>query len=209
MKKSLFLVLLLIGSALTAFAQPELRFGIDAGVNLSRIKSYDFKSITAYRVGGKVEYILPMTKVNAIYLTSGLYLAKKGAKVNDYRYCKINSNYIDIPLHIGFRQRISSDFKLFEEFGPYISFGLFGKSELGDFVDAQGVKYEGSKFNTFDELKRTDAGVGLKLGVEYNDMIQVSIGMDWGLVRVMKQSEILNLSKGQNYSAYLTVGYVF
>lgn len=209
MKKRFLFFTLLICSVLPLSAGDNWKVGVDAGVALSRIKSYDFKSITSFRVGASVDYIVPMNRLSSFTISSGAYLAHKGGKITDYIDCKVNAYYLDIPIQLGFRQRVSGDFTLFEKIGPYIGFGLFGKTNIGVYVDSNGKQSDNIKFDTFDNFKKVDAGLALNIGVEYNDMIRLTLGFDFGLMKTVKDNPYFDISKGQNMSSYLTLGFVF
>lgn len=204
-----FIVIALFAST-TLAATENLKYGVEAGVNFSRIKSYDFQTITAFRVGAHANYKLPSASIhNNLYFSTGLYLVKKGAKSTDYIETHIDAYYIEIPIHMGFKQHLSSDFSLFEEIGPYAAIGTFGKIEKADYTDDAGVFFKGGEEATFDHLKRLDAGIGLKIGIVYNDMLQLTAGVDWGVMKTTKSSEFINLSKGQNFSSYMAIGLIF
>ena len=209
MKKTASLMILLLVLSMSTFASNPLRFGLEAGVNFSKIKSYDFKYITSFKIGAKTEYLLPMTKASHFMLTSGLFLTEKGGKVDDVVDLRLNAFYLEIPLHVGYKQRLSSSFNLLAEFGPYVAYGLFGKTTQEAYPNQDGGITAREKYDTFDALKRFDMGLGLKFGIEYDDCWQLSWGFDFGLMKAVKEINGNSISKGQNFNTYLSLGYMF
>lgn len=190
-------------------ASNPIKWGIEGGVNFSKIKSYDFKYTTSFKLGAIAEYNLPIASSSSFLLSTGAFLIEKGGKIDDYIDLKLKGYYLEIPLHVGYKQRLSADFNLKTEIGPYFAYGLFGKTKQGAFEDNKGEKFSEEKYNTFDVVKRFDAGIGFKFGIEYNDMIQLSWGMDFGLLKAIDEINKNAISKGQNFNTYLTLGVLF
>lgn len=209
MKKLTILLLLFFFSVGASFSANPIRYGVEGGVSFSRNKSFDFKFITSFRVGGNIEYAIPMSAVSEFLFSSGLLFTEKGGRINDLRKITMSAYYLQVPLNIGFRQRLTSDFKLVEEFGPYLAYGLFGKTKISEFIDDAGKVFPQDNFNTFSRYKRFDAGLGLKLGIEYNEMIRLSWGMDIGFLKTAKDIKDYPDTTGENFSTYISLGFFF
>ena len=129
---------------------------------------------------------------------------------------KTNMNYLEIPIHIGYQYAINDDFSVFGEFGPYFAIGLFGKTdgEEMDYNDNWEIVSNSVSYNTFDEFKRFDFGLGLRFGVEFKQRYTLSIGYDFGLVNGWKEpeaddEEIDLTGKVKNRNLTIGIGYKF
>lgn len=200
--KKLILSLCIVLFAISAHSQSPIRYGIEAGVDFSKYLSADLKYATGFRAGGFAE--LPSLSKN-MYLTSGLYLTKKGGKGDDYLNLKINAYYLELPIHLGFRQKLSSKFSLFEEVGPYVALGLFGKTTADGESSGFCIEIYDVNYNTFSkqELKRFDFGLGFKIGAEYKNQYRLAWGTDFGLIKVK------NSSGAKNFNTYFSLAYLF
>lgn len=184
----------------------QVSLGVKAGVNLSNyggdIDDTDAKA--GFNVGLTAEFGLPLT---SMYILSGLELNTKGAKYEEGGY-KLTSNamYLQLPVHFGYRISALETFGVSFHAGPYIAYGIGGKTKI-----------EGVKFDTFgdDGLKEFDFGLGLGVNAEFSKL-SVGIGYDFGLANIARNIEMeigdLNLKsdvKVRNMNAYLSVGYKF
>ena len=116
------------------------------------------------------------------------------------KYCL---NYLEIPVRVGFRYNFSKELGVFGEFGPYFAMGITGKHKFdvdadgpaaraGELVFREGTKqsYNAFKKKTFasdgvtpadPNFQRWDAGLGFRVGAEYNQHYSLMLGCDWGL----------------------------
>jgi hypothetical protein len=110
----------------------------------------------------------------------GIYLTGKGFKmrVQDIDYCNRSYNYLEAPLLAVYQKSISekSNFEL--QFGPYFSYGVYGKSGCGHFFN-----YE-LCIETFDYYKHFDWGVNAGLGINVSH-IYFGIAYDFGFVSIV------------------------
>ena len=204
------------------------------GFNASKIRglgAYDGK--VGGLAGFKFEYVLP--KAHGTYINAGLDWSQKGAKSDDlprlgiittskgnYKY---NLHYLEIPIHVGFHYNFSQDLGVFGEFGPYFGIGVGGKHKLS--LDEGGAAfraiedaatYKAFKKSTLHEnFQRWDAGLGFRVGAEYNQHYILALGMDWGLTNMWRSDYVdamadnygINIKDVKNYNFYMTLGYRF
>lgn len=161
--KKLFLFLVLLCGATCVYAQDfaKFRIGLTAGANFSSTTSENADMKVGFNAGVKGEYNLS----NELFLNASLLFDMKGAKSSGIN---VNANYLNIPIHIGYRYNISETISLFGEVGPYFAFGISGETE--------GIK-------TFDVWKTFDLGLGARIGAEFSKF-QVYVGYDYGLTKL-------------------------
>lgn len=223
MKKILLLVAIFVASALSVNAQENLRWGIVAGMNVSKMSATGLDSKIGYQVGVRTELGLPQV-ANGLYLDASVLLSAKGAKMDfgDLGNQKIDANYLEIPIHIGYKYAVNNNFSVFGSFGPYFGYGLFGKTKVEelDYDDEYELIKTSSKYDTFgnDGLKRFDCGLGLNVGVEIKKTYRVVIGYDFGLTETYKSKfdageesyEDLDFGSGaKNRNFTISVAYMF
>lgn len=189
--KALFVaVAVMVMGAMSVNAQ-ELRWGAVAGLNVSKYALSGTDNRAGFHLGAKAELGLPEV-TNGLYLDFQALISMKGAKVDDLKF---NPVYLEIPVHVGYKYAFSDKVAVFGNFGPYIAIGLGGKIKYDD----ESVKYFGD-----DGYDRFDFGLGLKVGAEFNQKIQVSLGYDWGLLEGASDTEDM-----KNRNLMISVGYMF
>ena len=173
MKKFTILLALVLGIAATASSQ--VRFGLKAGLNLANVTGdvEGTKSLATFMVGGQAEFGL----AENIGLGVGLQLQGKGAKA-DGEDASINPMYLQVPVYLTYR---NSGF--FAGVGPYVGFGLFGKSKFdGESVDLN----FGSGID--DDFSSLDFGAGLELGYEFSSL-RASASYSLGLANALPKDQ--------------------
>lgn len=156
MKKFTILLALVLGIAATASSQ--VRFGLKAGLNLANLTGDDvegLKSLATFMVGGQAEFGL----AENIGLGVGLQLQGKGAKVEG-EDGSVNPMYLQVPVYLTYR---NSGF--FAGVGPYVGFGLFGKTKFGG--ESVDLSFGSGADDDFSAL---DFGAGLELGYEFSSL---------------------------------------
>ena len=139
-----------------------------------------------FHVGIRGEY---MTPVKGLYANAAALFSLKGCK-QDYGElgaARSDAYYVEFPIHVGYKFAVNDSFAVFGDAGPYLGVGLFGSTHaIGD----DNKEYFESEI-VFDEAKRFDFGVGLRVGVEFFKRYSFSVGYDWGLLdSYMRDSEI-------------------
>ena len=209
MKKILLFFALVAMSVVSINAQDNLKWGVMAGMNVSKYTITGFDSRIGFHAGIKAELGLSQ-EAGGAYMDFAALLTLKGAKIDagSLASFKMNPYYLEVPVHIGYKYAVNDDFALFGSAGPYIAVGLFGKAKAkvdGDLVDLGEFGGNSASEDIFgdDGFKRFDFGLGLKAGVEFSKKYQVAISYDFGLVEVAKDLGMMNRN------LLISLGYMF
>lgn len=246
MKKLFTLAVALVAMASSAMAlDNEPKEGITAegflGFNTTTLRGIndfpgvDYKGKIGGTAGFKLRYVLP--KAHGTYINAGVDWTQKGAKWSDIPTVinltgggtqntkatdKYNLHYIEIPIHVGFLYNITPEIGVFGEVGPYFGIGVGGKHKVS--VDADGAdaraaewSYKAFKKSTVNpNFQRWDAGVGFRVGAEYNQHYVLALGMDWGVTDMLRDDYRdanavpgFSMPKIKNYNFTIAVGYRF
>lgn len=184
----------------------DLQFEGVVGLNSASMGEFDSK--VGLHLGLRAETALPSLG-EGVYGNAGALLSFKGTESFGKTYA---ANYLEIPVHIGYKHAVNEKFSIYGEAGPYLAFGLSGKSDL-DITSAL-------KVNTFGDeglkLKRFDIGIGFRAGIESQKKYTLSVGYDLGLIDPVKGSYLEQMMAGtgvsykaNNSNLYLSAGYKF
>ena len=238
-KSFLLVITLLLAINMIAQEKP-VSFGIKAGMNLSNfwgdeLTGHEKKARVGYQVGVTVD----LNMMSGLFLRSGLELSTKGAKekasVQFYDIAKelytlnveekSNLMYLQLPIHIGYKVEVTPGTKISFFVGPYVAYGIGGKTKIGGDIKSQGITVgldsymdylielglldsnaSTGKHDSFSDMayKRFDAGIGGGVGGEFGNIV-VNLGYDLGLANMSRESGY----KVKNQNAYLTLGYKF
>jgi len=192
---------------------------VKGGLNLSNMTAKDnddtynddFKMKPGFHIGATAEF--PVSETAAF--ETGLLLSTKGYK-EKYKETyggetyesksSVNLLYLDIPILAKAYFNIA-DAKIFGALGPYIGYGLSGKSKyeysgMGETgSEEEDIKW-GSGQN--DHLKRLDFGLSAGAGIEMKSIV---IGLSYNLGLANISSDTSNGMKGSNRVLELSVGY--
>lgn len=209
MKKILLFFALVAMSVVSINAQDNLKWGVMAGMNVSKYTITGFDSRIGFHAGVKAELGLSQ-EASGAYMDFAALLTLKGAKIDggSIASIKFNPYYLEVPVHVGYKYAVNDDFALFGSVGPYIAVGLFGKAKAkvdGNIADLGGLGTKSASEDIFgdDGFKRFDFGLGLKAGVEFSKKYQVAISYDFGLVEVAKDLGM------KNRNLMISLGYMF
>lgn len=209
MKKVLLFFALVAISVVNINAQDNLKWGVMAGMNVSKYTITGFDSRIGFHAGVKAELGLSQ-EASGAYMDFAALLTLKGAKIDggSIASIKFNPYYLEVPVHVGYKYAVNDDFALFGSVGPYIAVGLFGKAKAkvdGNIADLGELGTNSASEDIFgdDGFKRFDFGLGLKAGVEFSKKYQVAISYDFGLVEVAKDLGM------KNRNLMISLGYMF
>ncbi|MBR0543043.1 MAG: PorT family protein [Bacteroidaceae bacterium] len=238
----LLLALTMVSNNVMAFDyEPEegLTYMGIFGMNVSKLQNHHYSSKVGAAMGLRLDYMLP--HAHGAYITSGLDWTMKGGKtsvvalVGNTEYdgtLKYSMHYFEIPIHAGFRYNFNENIGVYAEFGPYFSVGVGGKHKANIDGDGEAVREE-EEANTHKAFKnygypqetfqRWDAGLGFRVGAEYNEHYNLIIGCDWGLTDIYRNSyrdayydahktpdgKSISLPKVKNFNLSVTLGYRF
>jgi Outer membrane protein beta-barrel domain len=174
------------GSAVTPIHKINANIGVyfDNVMALSGITSaepFDAKEASGGRFG----------------IGGGLEFIGKGAK-----YSAVNGggsvglNYLELPIYVTYHYPVSPDSKLFGGLGPYLAYGIGGKSKFGSFSTSSFGENNGG-------YKRFDAGLALEAGYKYKEA-SFSLSYDLGLANVAYASQDIT---AKNRSFGINIGY--
>lgn len=167
----------------------DLSFGINAGVNdnTPRGNVMSHKARYGFNVGVFGELELPKL-APGLYTTAGLSFKQKGfVNWGDGRGML---NYLELPIHAGYKFNLGKNTKLLLEAGPYLAYGLGGK-------DAVGRKMFSDYY-----FKRFDVGADAVIGLEFNKHIQLKLSYQHGLRQLQhgKYGDLNYYNRGFNLS---------
>ena len=200
MKKLLsFLVIAIIG--INSVKAQTLSGEVVAGLNIADVSELD--SRIGFHVGVVGSYGFS-NEFNGAYANAGALISLKGGQLDYGSILKANLDtyYLEIPIHIGYKHSLSENFAIFGEFGPYIGIGLFGKSK----IESKGESISVDTFSEDGGVKRFDMGLGFKLGVEINKLIPISVGYDFGLANINNDNDGGSI---KNSNLTISIGYKF
>ena len=238
MKKFLIAAIALVmcaGNAKALDNEPEEGFTFMGifGMNVSKLQNHEYNAKPGATMGARVDYVLPYA--HGTYLTAGLDWTMKGGKKSLSRNiagtdvdatAKYNLHYFEIPIRVGFRYNPLDNLGLFAEIGPYFAVGVGGKHKLSLDFDGEAAN-ELEDLNTYKAFKnygypvetfqRWDAGIGFRVGAEYNQHYNLMFGCDWGLADIYRDSYRdayyqawgMRLPKVKNFNFSITIGYRF
>lgn len=227
MKSTLSLCILLFLWSGNLYAQSPVSFQVKAGTGISTLwgKHTEEKVKFAYKVGVGMEYAFNETWV----LQPSLNFVSKGAKEKEENLGKATMNmlYIELPVMMAARFHLTKSSNLALSFGPYVAYGVGGKTLMD--IDEKMIpsstgytKFGGKyKLDTFGSMSKGKMGcerfdAGLVLGISYETR-RIVLGLEGqlGLVKVHDEiDEIAMFMDAEGYapknvSAFVTVGYKF
>ena len=203
------------------------------GMNVSKLQNHEYGAKVGATMGARVDYVLPYA--HGTYVTAGIDWTMKGGKESQSRNvagididatAKYNLHYFEIPIRVGFRYNLTESLGFFGEVGPYFAVGVGGKHRLS-------LDFDGEEANEIEELctykafknygypvenfQRWDAGIGFRIGAEYNQHYNLMLGCDWGLADIYRdslrddyyQATGSRLPKVKNFNFSITIGYRF
>lgn len=188
MKKILFLVVACVFSVVNSHAQffAGMNYEILAGFNGSYVSDPFKENILGINLGVKASKTIQNWGKSDLYGQAALLFSMKGGKddndidalVDDDK--RIRSNYLELPVHLGYSYSFNDKVAVFVDAGPYVAYGIGGNHFNSD--------------NEYFSLNRFDAGFGYGFGVKFKKRFAISANMNMGFV---------NLKKGDvDYKAY-------
>lgn len=212
--------------ALTVLAQDSpFTWGVKTGITLNNSSidadPIEQKTKVGFLLGVTVDYAL----TNNLYLQSGLSLLTRGAKVesdisiesyNVSGELKVNQIYLQLPITAAYKLPVTDNLKVVFNAGPYIAYGIGGKSKLKANIDIPILELNSSEeYDTFgdDALKRFDFGLTAGIGAEFKK-IYLGANYDLGLINIINRSKTIETFFGsdvsyKNQGFVISVGYKF
>ncbi|WP_460951430.1 porin family protein [Spirosoma daeguense] len=228
--KNVLLIICLFFASLTAQAQiAKFEFGLKGGWNFSQLALAKTDVPGGIRFGGNVGVTTTYTFTNNLFLQSGLSFTTKGAKIKGDapigftdrilypgREAQLKSNqmYVQTPLFIGYKIRVSPAATIVVNAGLYFAYGIGGKTELtGDIIYGDMIDYSTIEEPTFSNrgLKKFDYGIGTGIGVELGKTI-ISVGYELGMRNIVPTGDVyfpFYTGSYKNRNASLSLEYRF
>lgn len=198
--KKLFLAACLSLIATGAFAQTS--FNVKAAFNMANHMGVDGGNMKpGFKAGVGMEYAFN----DLISLQPSLMFATKGAKGNIFELpnaridATVNQMYLELPIMVGFRFNIGGNTNIVLSVGPYVAYGIGGKTKITSSIAIPGWEADGDVYtqDTFgdSDMRRFDAGVGVGAAVEF-DRFFVGLDSEFGLINLHEDSDAKNISVG-------------
>lgn len=153
-------------------------------------------------------------------LESGLYYTKKGYYYEPSKGSEVTCNlyYLQLPLMVGYKVLSSNSVELALKAGPYVAYGINGKTKEKMSVETTTTKTDGNgnmeivkkneevtnDFDSFDHFKRFDAGAKAALNCTIKKSFLVGVTYEHGFANI-SESE----SEAFNKTIALTLGFNF
>ncbi len=200
MKKLFFALILsfLLTGFQKAFAQPEIGFGIKAGINISNqttkdegqnVESIDLKGIIRFNAGAWFNYFI----FDKLAIQPEILISGKGTDWNDPNYnVKDLLTYIDVPVLLKFQPIDLLNIHAGPQFG-YLLLANQKDNETGDVL----------KIN--DYYKKSD--LGLVVGLEANLPFKISVNARYVFGLVTASSDLMYIDPWVNNFLQISVGY--
>lgn len=229
--------LLLTGNAMALDNEPEVGITTTTflGLNLTSISNTPYSTKAGGVLGVKFDYVLP--NAHGTYITTGVDWTLKGGKYQTSAITlegtpktsdvtiKNRMNYLEIPVRVGFRYNLNKEFGFYGEFGPYFAIGFAGRHAIrAEQENKTWTEYEDThSYNIFrsstekENYQRWDSGLGFRLGAEYNQHYNVTLGCDWGITDMYRKAYRtteatytgIKMPKAHNFNFTLALGYRF
>lgn len=169
------LLLACIGFATGAFAQQNINWEAQAGLN--SISSVFGSSKIGFHVGVRANKEFPSV-TKGFYGNVGAFISAKGSSPN-FLGTESSAYYLDIPVHVGYKKNLNDKFALFGEAGPYLGCGLWGTEKTT-------TSLEGKSETTTEDFFKKNApriayGIGVRVGMEFKQKYTASIAYDHSL----------------------------
>ena len=207
LNKGLFIGLLLIAGVQT-YAQ---KIGIQGGINLSTLvdkdDNTDYADLLDYEnnPGFNAGITLELSLSKLLSVEVGAMVDSKGTKMSEgENYLKLNLLYADVPVLVKVGPSLGP-VKVFGAAGPYVGFGLTGKTSLkiaGE-TTTEVMKWGDGEENDF---KRLDYGAKFGIGAE---VMGFTIGAYYSMGLANIASETSGGYKEMNRVISVSVGYKF
>ncbi|WP_293915056.1 MULTISPECIES: porin family protein [unclassified Sphingobacterium] len=174
-------ILLSLGAAflLAAGAQAQVSYGIKAGLNLPKMTvssgnaSVSTSTSTNFYLTGYAD--LPVAP--SFSIQPGLSLQGKGgkSKITDNIESKTDLMYLEVPVNAVYYIPAGAG-NVFLGAGPYVGYGISGKTKTGD------VKTDVEWGD--DGIKRFDFGINTMLGYKLSNGFLINAGYGFGLTDI-------------------------
>lgn len=223
--KILLLTTVLLLFVFSANAQTTgISFGLRGGVNLQNINGKDLNGdkltlslVPRFNLG----VVVGIPIAPDFYFQPGLLFTTKGAKSKDQflsmdMSVEYNLTYIEMPLSFLYKP-VLGDGHFFLGFGPYLAYGVGGKSKfnINNISTEEKIEFtnEYESLNPYDwkYFKPFDFGGNLFFGYELKSGISLQLNTQMGMAKINAENKTLsgNKSEFRNTGFGLSLGFNF
>jgi hypothetical protein len=217
--KKVILALLLIAGISPAFAQ-SVKFGVSGGLNESILSLQNTTNNDNSRLAGFHAGIFSDIDFGKVSIEPGLFYTTKGQnntvsesdELGNTFYSKGHAvyNYLEVPVNVLYNIPVGAG-KFFIGGGPYLAYGLSGKTKMTTIVTQNGTTttstddYKLTFGGQDGDLKRIDFGLGALGGFALKDGLSISAGYEHGLTNIENSGS----DKTKNNVISVSLGYCF
>jgi len=209
MKQLLLLTTLLIANLNAQSQSFNLRIGTGLAKQLDKDNNEKYSDQYNTKIGlmGGVTYEAPLGESAALEL--GIGIESKGFQVkSESLNIRVLSSpiYLTAPIMLKFSQPLNNGIKIYENIGIYTSYGIGGKSKVGnyDFDSKQSYPLNWGGNDTQDDYKSLDYGITFGGGVE-NNKIQYGFLYNFGLANISPSTVDGNVIKNRMFKIYFGI----
>jgi hypothetical protein len=212
--KGRILIITLVAAFAAANAQ-EFGFGIKGGLNISSLGGYEYPLLyedaeLEVKAGACAGIFTQIFFTSRIGLETGLYYSILGGEDKERDYgeeYRITANpaYLQLPLSVIYRFRLSENFAVYPSAGIYAGYGLSGKIKTSGMTGSADLTSEVDYFDSF--ARKYDFGGTVSANLEYRKFV-LGFACDRGFIRVNK-NKLEYDDNAFNSNFRITLGYIF
>lgn len=194
----------------TERSDAPISWTVTAGLNLTNM-SFSQEGLHTSpdsRAGLNVGVYVDIPLIESIFIKSGLLYSAKGCKYEVGNYEETYSPaYLELPILASYRYSFSDAAQLQFNVGPYLAYGIGGKSKVENGRDSDEEDFFGDNSDT----QRFDAGLHLGAGITVSSHYYLGLSYQWGFANVLSNSHD-NHNDGlsiKNRNFMINLGYTF
>ncbi len=205
--KKVFMFLALALATMSVSAQ-DVTIGVRAGLNFANMSEEGVSPDSRLGLHAGVVFDIPVAE--NFFVQPGLFLSQKGAKMTEkVDGVKVEANltplYLEVPVLASYRIPLSEKVKLHLNAGPYLAYGISGKTKAEAAAGGYKESAEVDLFGDEGSAKRFDAGVQIGAGLGFLNNYYAGIAYEWGVTNISQTTS----GKTKNRNFMISLGYNF
>ncbi len=229
LKQSLFVLALI---AIINTAEAQTKFGINAGVNFSKVKTQaengnieNTDAVPGFQLG----FAADIPVIGAFYIQPGILYASRGFKQERGGFFgygtnfKVKVEYFEVPVNILYKPKLWGN-HLFVGAGAYVGFGRGGNWQSdtdvvvgGDMVIGnrgdvifRNDGWEGGNLESYTYGRPVDYGANFLLGYEFLGKVTLQLNAQFGMANLQpRYGDFQPDGKINNSAIGISLGYKF